>query len=269
MRIDAFIIWPHGVRYLSEIMVVLRDKFEIIMIYRKVVADMATFVDVVYGCDTYPLRHIKSKIRYLKKFNGKQEVFFVLVRNHNVNERMAGSGRFRKPQCMYLQGVKTEIRERFNPSKDNHIIHGTDYEKQVGYLLNVFGLKKKSYYTREIDFPVHYPYHLPKPKSWELKTKKIEDLRVGVVGKGLIKIEDSPHFSYLCGHKNLYNNYYYKYIGRQLKEDHFPEKFDQLIRSNPEDPIIVNGLRVLDGVHRLAIWMFASRENVNVIDVCL
>lgn len=88
------------------------------------------------------------------------------------------------------------------------------------------------------------------------------------------KIIESPHYKYVCNDKNAYINYYNKYIGTYLQDNHTPQEFDKLIANfnshtyNLEETrliIINNNLQVCDGVHRLSILKKNNIYNINVI----
>ena len=63
-------------------MSVIRSRFDIIVILRKDIRDIKSFVDQVYAIDSYPIDIIREKTEYLHK--EKKEAVFVLVRNNNV-----------------------------------------------------------------------------------------------------------------------------------------------------------------------------------------
>ena len=270
MRYDLFIVWGHGLQYLDRIMVELRYAFKIIMIYKHRIQDMEQFIDEIYSCDSYPLSHLREKTRYL--LDTPQECLIILVKNSKVNEQMVGSGEFRKPQCMYLQGVKNSIRTRFNPpATQHHIIHGTDYESQVHHILDVVKQGPLSKYTHVPHRDIPYPWHIPKVKSYKEKTWPASKLKINVLGRGLVPIDDSPHYHYIKGVKGPYRSYFYKYLGWALREDHFPERFDQMIEQAKDDmaycgrivldTILVNkDGQILDGGHRAALLRFYGHD---------
>ncbi len=246
MRFDTFIIWSTGIPHLNEIMVMLRAKFKILFIHRHRIQDIGRFVDDIYACDSYPLKHLKAKTQYLLATG--MECYLILVENHHVDEQMVGEPPYRKPQCLYLQKVKNEIRAKFNPAPHNHVIHGTDYESQVDHIMKVFKVGNKESYQGD------YPWHLPKPKRKVKVNVLVNQLKVNILGKGLVNIKESPHYKYVQGDKQEYINYHKRHVGVELVEDHFPEAFDDLINSwSYYEPIIIRDNIVLDGVHRLAI----------------
>lgn len=257
-RIDNFIVWGHGIQYIREIMCTLRDNFEIIVIHRKEISDMPKFVNDIYECDTYPLYHLKAKTRYLMTV--PKEIISVTVRNHNVQERESGSGAFRGVQCDHVCGVKRTIRKKFNPpGTEHHVIHGTDYESQVEHILNVIGEKTVAYYTK------NKPYHIP-ARDRQSVLKDVDELFVNILGKGAVRASETPYFAYMNGDVKAYEDYFFPRMGKELKEDHFPEAFDRLIEYyNETPPPIIDGNMVLDGGHRVAIAKFKGIKAI----ICL
>jgi len=254
-RIDNFLIWGHGIQYIREIMCVLRGNFEIIVIHRKDISNMNKFISDIYECDTYPMYHLIAKTRYL--LTVPHEVISVTVRNHDVRERMAGSGKFRGVQCDHVCEVKKEIRKMFNPQgTEHHVIHGTDYESQVDHILKVLGEKTVAYYT------ANKPYHLPTKCRSEV-IRVVDELFINILGKGLSRASETPYFAYMTGDVKAYEDYYFPRMGKELKEDHFPEVFDKLIENfDKAPPPIVDGNMVLDGGHRVAIAKFRGYEKI-------
>ena len=253
MRFDAFIIWGHGMKYIREIMCTLRENFEIITIRWFEIKDMPKFVDDIYSCDTYPISHLREKNKYLMRV--PKEIYFVLVVNSNVREREAGSGAFRGVQCAHVIEVKNKIRKQFNPAPHNHVIHGTDYESQTEHILKVLKMQGTNYYKKK-------PYHLPE-KVRQLKTVNVDKLRARLVGGKEVRLTDTPHYAYLEGRKEEYETYFFKYLGKKLREDHFPEAFDRLLEAANYDPIICDKSgRILDGVHRATIAKYRGEKEM-------
>jgi len=262
-RIDNFIVWGHGVQYIREIMCVLRENFEIIVIHRIDIDDMKRFIDDIYACDTYPLSHLRSKTKYLRTV--PHEIISITVRNHNVQEREAGKGAFKGVQCDHVVKVKNDIRDRFNPRRSNgkrseqHVIHGTDYESQVDHILNIIGVKSRKYYT------ARKPYHLKGKFSKEI-IRSVDELLINILGRGLMRPQDTPYFKYLSGDKQAYYDYFFPRMGTQLKEDHFPEAFDLLLENYDKlPPPKVVGVVVKDGGHRVAIAKFKGIKHITCL----
>ncbi len=261
MRYDCFIIWSHGIKHIADIMCTLRAHFDILFIHRHKIDNIVKFVDGIYSCDSYPLSHLKSKTQYLLKTD--PECIFVLVRNNEVHEQMVGKNPFRKKQCAHVKWVKDFIRAKYNTIAEQHVIHGTDYQSQVRHILKVFGLNDLKYYTRGDEV---FPWHLDR-KPYTTKTVRLDDLRANILGRGYIRIEDTPHYKYVRGDKDEYINYHGKHMGYKLKEDHFPERFDELMLQTDFNPILITRGIILDGVHRASILKSCGYKLIKVNEV--
>lgn len=282
-RIDYFMIWGHGLQYTDQILDIIRkDKdFEIISIIKKFIGDINKFVDDIYSCDTYPLQHLFSKTRYLLKT--KPEILFILVRNTNPRERLAGSGKFRGLQCDTVVTVKKKIRNKFNPkvngqpSRTDHVVHGSDYESQVEHTLKVLGLPPISFYTKEPNQDLEVPHHIKSFSKYSIKEVDIDHLFATILEVGVVHIEKTPHYKYVAGDKDVYRNYHKKHAGILLKDDHYPAAFDLMIANFKYDFITKKGkrslilvkavhdrYRILNGVHRAAILKYQGVKKVIV-----
>ena len=267
MRHDIFIIWGSGIPHFTPILNILRSKFMIIMIRRHEIKDMAQFIDDVYACDSYPISHLKSKTRYLLKT--AQECYLILVKNNHVREKMVGEGAFRKPQCMYVQGVKIDIRAQFNPVQDEHVIHGTDYESQVHELLSVFNLEPLHRYRKQPHPDISYPWSVTPFENYKKVVVSIDQLRIGLTDGSMVHVSETPHYKYVCGDKGPYKSYWELNRGRILMEDHSPEAFDQMIGKEEYDRIIINQQYfVIDGGHRCAVLKFRGLVTIKCILIC-
>jgi len=259
-KTDSFLIWGHGLQYVTEIMAILREYFDIMVIHKRYIADMPSFVSEVYSIEDFPIRHVQSKTKYLLQI--PQEVILVLVKNSHVDKYTTGRGRFLKERCRYNQIPKNLIREKFNPKegRHNHIIHGTDNEAEVEHLLKLLNIGKDiAYYTRNEGTP--FPYHITQ-KPYTEGVVPISGIRGYVLGLGIVGIEDTPQYQYAIGNKQPYIDYFYKYMGKDLQEDHFPEKFDMMMEWDSFDPVLVNGKRIIDGGKRAAISLARGEENI-------
>ena len=282
-RMDYFLIWGHGILYTSQILDILRnyEAIEIITIIRKKVDDMAQFVQDIYACDTVPFHHLLAKTRYLLTAN--PEIIFVLVKNKNAHEKYFGEGPFRHIQCQHIKNIKEEIRNKFNPRigdkrTEDHVVHASDYESQVEYVLKLLGLNSLEYYSTERNPSLCVPYHLGKIDHYDVKEVKIDSLCASIVGRGLVSISDTPHYSYVAGKMADYILYHQKYFGIELTDDHFPDAFDKMINNFSYNDIAESGkqnliiakiisngrYQILDGVHRAAILTYRGISSVKI-----
>ena len=263
MRYDLFIIWGNGMPYVEGIMKMIRYAFEVVMIYKHKIPYLPKFIDDIYSCDSYPLEHLKAKNKYLLQTD--PECLVVLVKNHHVDEEMVGAPPYRKPQCQYLVEVKSQIRGEYNHIVSEHVIHGTDYESQVHHILEVVKQGPLSKYQRQPHPDIPYPWHIPPVKKYKIKEFHPDTLRINVLGKGLMRIEESPHYRFIAETKQPYVDYFYEYMGGPLREDHFPKAYEEMIMDwdGEYDPILVNKQgHILDGAHRACIVKFNRAETI-------
>ena len=153
--------------------------------------------------------------------------------------------------------MKKAIRKRFNPpGTEHHVIHGTDDESQVDHILRAMGVRTVAYYTHSD------PYHLPGIYA-ESVYKDVDGLFINILGKGYVRASETPYFAYLNGDVKAYEDYFFPRMGKELKEDHFPEAFDKLIENYDKlPPPKINGNIVMDGGHRVAIAKFKGLKQI-------
>lgn len=292
MRYDILIIWGNGVNYVPEIVneIAIDSNFEIVRLKYHSFTNTKSFIDDIYKCDTVPLEHLKSKSKYLH--TAPHKCMVIIVKNLSPREQMVGDDEFKHIQCQNITDLKTRIRSKYNPKFKNanqqinplprgvsheHVIHGTDYQSQTDYLLGFFNLNTTSYYSRHDTIDYHIPWHLNvHAQNISEKTVDVSDLKCNVLGKGIIRVKDSPHFKYVNGDKLEYQSYINKHIGKELQENHFCEVFDRLIDSY--DPnykadgkksliIVNNNNTIVDGLHRSAILMKLNIKQTKIINI--
>lgn len=149
-RLDNFLIWANGLDYLDSILTIIEKDYKIVFVKEINIDNVEQFVNFIYDCDTVPIEHLAGKTKYLLDLEPK--AVYVLVENQNPIEQMVGEGDFRHIQSMTLNRTKQVLRGLFNPTKDHHIIHGSDYQSQVKYILyNLFSIPPKDIYVPPID----------------------------------------------------------------------------------------------------------------------
>lgn len=248
-RLDYFLIWSSGIKHKYEIFNIIRSEFEILSIHRRSVPDISKFVKSLYSCDTVPFGHLVAKTRYLIKLD--PEIVFILLRNLLPDEQIVGTGAFKHKQCMKINRVKSKIRIQFNPEKDDHVVHASDYESQTYHAMKLLKINRPE-----------------KGVAGAWRVAKLADLKANVLDVGLVSIEETPHYSYVKGQKGAYRDYYEANYGRRLTDDHAPEAFDLLIGNFSYDkPIRVSGNRIIDGVHRAAILQSKGIKDARVEDI--
>lgn len=289
MRYDSFIIWGNGIQYVEDIVSIIREHpdFDIVFLsWYNINEDMYTFIKKVYECDDAPWSHLKLKTQYL--LNSPKKIFFILIRNFNPQ---ISNKQWAKEQCQTVCDLKTKIRAKYNPRSNNlrecgpplppgvshqHVIHASDYEAQVEHDLQIFGMKNLDWYKRYDNSEYFIPYHLDiNLKKIHIQEYNIDDLKVDIIGKGLVPVIETPYYKYLMGEKNEMIEYS-KHIGYTLKEDHYPDSINRLDRIFKLGYLnklgqkcypIIQGNRVLDGGHRLAVMKKRGYEKVECIRI--
>mgnify|MGYP001234622463 FL=1 len=292
MRYDLFIIWGNGLNFIPDIIYDIREdeNYKILRLKYHRFDNTEKFIKNIYKCDSVPIRHLMSKTKYLLK--SPQRIMSVLVKNYDPKELEMGSGDFKHIQCERINQTKLNIRSKFNPFFKNlnkrinplpkgvsheHCIHATDYESQTEYLLKFLNLKNIAFYKRYDDLNIEIPWHLSLGKNNIIKNVNLNELKCSVIDRGIVQIEDTPHFQYVQGYKNSYIEYVNKNIGEKLQEDHYPESFEKLINNFDKNYnnkrlkksyIIVNKENViLDGLHRASILKNIGSEIVECLQI--
>jgi FkbM family methyltransferase len=284
-RLDYFLIWGHGIPHTNEIVDMIRREkdFRILAIHKKHVADIGKFVSQLYSCDVVPIEHLMAKTRYL--LQTKPEIILVLAENQEPQERFNGEGAFRHIQCQRVKEIKEGIRNRFNPREDgkrteDHVIHASDFESQTEHMLEILSLPPVSFYRRRPNRELDVPYHLQPFENYTLQEVPIDSLYASILGQGVVPISQTPHYRYLLGEKECYEEYHAAHFGRELSDDHLPESFDRLAAKfdnnwRPEDgrksfilakKRSTQGYQILDGVHRAAILKLQNVKRVLIAE---
>jgi len=176
----------------------------------------------------------------------------------------------------------------YNPKKENfhrkplnkgvtheHIIHITDSDKECDYLCNILLNNLPCYFENKMVHNISIPWHIQTHKTCTIMNIDINTLNVKLIHKNKCDIIETPHYKYINNDKIPYINYYSKYLGTCLQDNHSYLQFDNLISTfNPEQYnfeetrlIITNtNYRVLDGVHRLCIL---KKNNINTIKIAV
>ena len=288
-RYDYFLIWGNGMPYKEEILDIIRSKgfLKILraMDYRP--KSIAKFVRKVYSYDYAPFEHLKSKTRYLLKTD--PDVVFIFVLNENAQERYSGKGAFRHIECRYIQSIKEEIRDQFNPRKEGkrteeHVVHASDNESQVAHMLKAVGFKDGIEFLRNMPNPIlSLPYYLPKFKEFTIRRVDTSQVYCNIL-RGTresfwteaVQIEETPHFACLAGDTTAYEEYLSRFLGGPLSCDYSVENFVALSKNFAylEHPyatsyILVrefepNRYLIQDGVHRASILKFRGVDSFPV-----
>ncbi|MEE8169844.1 MAG: hypothetical protein V3T70_04785 [Phycisphaerae bacterium] len=279
MRMEAFIIWGHGLPHLREILAMLREHpaLQIVRIVRHHPPDIAAFVRQLYSVDAVPLEHLEGKTRYLLKT--PPEVAIVFARNSRPRERYYGDGPYRTRQCETIKQIKEDIRNRFNPRIDGkrteeHVIHAADVQPQADQLLRDLGFAAGlADLERRPNAFVDAAYHLAAFDRFQIRKVPMEELVCSILRPGpderpapeFVPVEQTPHYQFLAGRPEAYEQYLARYQGSFLTEDHGPETLSKLAREldylQPphEDAYLVvqaagpDRFVIRDGVHRACV----------------
>tara|TARA_B110000259_G_scaffold164860_1_gene191240 strand:- start:2241 stop:3644 length:1404 start_codon:yes stop_codon:yes gene_type:complete len=289
---NSIIVWGHGIEYILDILnnIINTINCEILNIKKGNINDYEHFIKNVYKLEIVNSNHIYGKTKYLKSI--KNEYIHILIRNNGANIKEYGEGTFKVFADENIVNFKWKLREKYNPklidsnlqpSKNlppgishNHIIHITDSNEEcIEVCKFVLNKNPKEFENKKIG-NIYIPWHIRLPKTFKKKTVKIDKIFVTLANdKNKYKISDTPHYKYLNNDKEAYLNYYKKYMGIYIQDNHIPEMFDKLINNfnpntyNLEDSrlIIILNNSVMDGCHRLAILQKNNITNINVFEI--
>src|SRR4030042_1799051 len=184
-RFDYIIIWGHGLKYRDEIVDKIhshKDMRIIKTIYHRP-KTVRRLVKAVYSYDYAPLRHLKSKTRYLMKT--PKEAFFIFIENRNPNEDFYGKGIFRHFESTTMKQLKEEIRNEFNERIDgkrteDHVIHASDNELQTHMILQYLGLGGLQFLKKKHPI-LEVPFYIRRCSKFVIKNVPIDSLVCNIV----------------------------------------------------------------------------------------
>ncbi|GAB5442280.1 MAG: hypothetical protein Fues2KO_26290 [Fuerstiella sp.] len=280
-RLDAIVVWPHGVRFSEAIVAEIRknSRFELLKVIRHEPSDLGRFVRAVYSRDYVPFEHLQAKTEYLRGMKPLLDILF--VRTSDPEEVVVGEGWYAHVESEVVREFKSRIRDQFNPRKggkrtEEHVVHVTDHESHTHQLLQLLGIAKGIEYLKGLPNPViHGPAHLSSFSRFRLKpvpwSSVVASILVGEASgreKALRPVEETPQYRFLMGHTDEYVAYLTKFTGTRLTDGHSVAKFQSLAKSlaymDPPfhlNPVLAqldkNGVyRIVDGVHRAAILRY-------------
>lgn len=288
-KFNFFLVWNHGIKYITNILDIISKKKDIKIVYIKKVKinNIDKLIDNIYKYDLEGNIHIKNKTKYLKQYDG--DIFIILCLNHNYQEVSDGKTK----NCKHINKLKWDIRELFNPKHQNknffisdklsrgvthnHVIHANDTENEVFYIFKYLKLQNPFYYVRNscLTERIDGDFHLDFFSNYTIKNININEIKCNISDRGVINIEETPHYKFVNGEEDEYISYFNKYIGTSLTQNHTPNRFRGLIRNfdynnynnNNYYLIIVNSKYVVqDGLHRLSIL---KKNNINYIKVVI
>ncbi|TKF64190.1 hypothetical protein FCV58_15045 [Vibrio sp. F13] len=282
-RYDTVIIWGNGLVHESDILSMINstEGFTIQYLKRFYPKSMSRFVKKVYSYDYAPIRHLKSKIKYLNSV--KSEVLCIVIKNSNVQKDIIGQGRFRHTESMKLKELKSEIRLKFNRYQDGsitheHVIHATDNENQTEHILkaidgpDLLELKTKNLFN--------LPHFIKHSGKYTIKEVDINHLICAqLVGDGKSEhknIVDSVQYKCLVGESDIYSDYIKQFRGSGLNAyynvDDFlylSGKYEYLAPPYNTNYVLVKEIcdeqyLILDGLHRAAIHSYQENKFIKV-----
>ena len=285
---NSIIIWGHGIQYIQEIIHNLIENINcyILNIKKNNIDNIDDFIKKCYKLEMINSNHIHNKTKYLKNVDNKY--IHILIKNYGAKFKTYGSGTYAVIADENLVKWKWDIREKYNPKSNNihikplppnithnHIIHITDSDKETEYLCNVILNNKPSFFENKIINNIFIPWHINIINNIKIEIVDINILYVNLVHIKKCKIIDTPHYKYVNDDKKSYIDYYNKYIGTYLQDNHCTLQFDKLITifkpeqyNFEESRLIITNKNyiVCDGLHRLAIL---KKNNINKIKIAV
>ncbi len=286
-RIDTILIYAHGMRYFDNILSAIKDdeNFDILKIVKYKPKNIKKFINEMYSFDYAPLKHLKSKTKYLLKNSG--DVCFIFIKNLNPDEDYLGENDFRHKESLTLKRFKDKLRIKYNAYKNgemthNHILHATDSESQTNNILFYLGYKDgvKMFDKSTV---IDMPYYLQEHNKFEIIELNTNEIYCNIVvgdswdncTSKTVKIKESPHYIGLTQNMNIYKDYIDKYLGGALQEHYNLERYANLAEdfdylSNPYETSLVivdekqDKFIVQDGLHRISAYIKQGHKKIKV-----
>jgi hypothetical protein len=288
-----FIIWHHGFKYIKEILDIIRNNNNVKITHilkRKVSLDK--FIHHIYKLDKSSWQHLDVKTKYLK--NIKHMIYIIFIKDLNTIYKYKPNNNHK--YSFHETFIKWKIRLKFNPRTqdkqiiitDNvvndasiqkrwpnfithqHVIHSSDIEEETSLILEYFKLNKDEIF--DLTGNIYFNY------SKKIINVDCDKIVVNTTYKDYINVRESPHYKYLLGEKNQYDNYILQSLGTIICHDNLSGAFDKLINNfeygkviqNVPNYIICNYNKdidkyiVYDGLHRLSILVFNNIKNIKI-----
>lgn len=288
-RYGYFLIWGHGLAFTNDILSLIRKYkyIDILRIIKYKPTNIKKFVQIIYSHNYAPLHHLKNKTQYL--LQTPLEVLFIFFRNNEADEKLFGEGSFQHTECLKIKKLKEKIRNIYNPRvnnkrTENHIIHASDNEIQVDYVLRYLGFEGINSLIDEPNNNLLLPAFISKFCTFRIKKVSSSQLYCNVLTGDqnnyrieTTTIDKSPHFAFLNGNKTLYTNYINKYLGGPLQCDYHLEKFNKLSTKmsyleHPYDTAYIitetigsDKYLIVDGLHRASVLLFNKINSFPVV----
>lgn len=287
-RYDYFLVWGHGIKYISEITDSIRNHpaLKIVKILKHFPETVDQLVYAVYSFDYAPLEHLRGKTEYLKQT--PNEVYFIFVENRFPDEDYFGEGPYRHLESYTMKALKEQIRNRFNPRVDgrrseDHVIHASDNQLQSDHILRYLGFAGVDLFRKK-HLALDAPYHLPEITDFSIRKIPLSSLQCRIVAgdrrlyapERVDAIDKTPHYRALAGDPGAYLAYLENFMGLALTDDHclrnfmsLKDSFRYLAGPFASSYIIVEETEpdvfvVLDGVHRAALLRHQGVTDLHV-----
>jgi hypothetical protein len=291
MRIDAFIIWGHGLPKMKDIIEKIgsNENFKILRIERYKPKNMRSFIYKIYSHDYAPYWHLRSKTKYLLKT--QREVCFIFLENRSPMIEYYGEGKFRHKECKNIKILKEKIRDRFNPKigderSHDHVVHATDSPEQADQYMRLLGYKRGVQYFKGNHSFIKIPCYLQEYRKFEVKVIPTKLLLCSVAtgeswssySTKICDIRQSPQYKFLTGDEQVYATYVNKFLGGPLKEYYNSLKFKTLFKNfqylaSPHFTSYVITYQkggshlILDGLHRATMHLVQGNENIKICQI--
>ena len=295
-RLDYFVVWGHGIGFLHEMVNLIdqQDHVDVLHIKKKNISNLKKFIWDIYAEEWphVPKCHTLSKTEFL--YHVPRHAALILVMNRNPKVRIQDNKNplFRMPESETIKNIKNLIREKYDPNKggngvvqlvpgfnmDQHVVHASDFPEQIQNALNIFDMKDVAHWMRYWDRR-YSPKSSKEPRAGTIKEVPIDSVRMKILDEqGTIctsRIEDSPHYDFVLGNYERYEDYWATFCGKMLKENHCPSYFKRLSEGLKylTPPHQNNLIKVekqgdlyytVDGDHRLSILKARGTKNLKV-----
>lgn len=288
MRIDAFLVWGHGLNFLKNILEDINndENFNILRVERHKPKSISAFVKKIYSQDYAPYWHLREKTKYLLKT--KCEVCFIFVNNLAPDVEYFGQGNFRHRECKRVKNLKEIIRDNYNSICDgkrsnNHIIHATDSPEQADHFMKLLGYNTGIKFFSNTNRFINIPFYIKNYSEFEIKTISTDSLRCSIVSGdswenySIINccVRQTPHFKFLLGNQDIYKRYLEKFLGGPLKQYYNCNYFETMFQNYsyleyPNDTSFVLTIReghtylILDGLHRASMHVAQGNRDIKI-----
>ena len=287
----AFVIWPNAGLALEPIKYYLFNHFDVFRIISVPSSSLRRVLSTAYPFNILQSRHIYMKTRYLRNHSLNNEITILIARTPHLKSSLVNSSiKSHYLENTYVKHHKNIIRDLYNTkftsgeNTHDHVIHATDNEDDVLDILKQFDwlFFYKLISSRKCPNDIYNLLSLedgadtlnlstqttrlevdPDTLS-TFKCRIFEGPRHNPFNK-LTNIRRTPHYRFLLGYTDEYNQYIMRYLGTGLKSLYSVDKYTTLINTYDaikSAPILIkssNHVCIVDGLHRASISLFNSQ----------